>query len=60
MSKKARIVKGKRTSRYSEVEKLAYRQGLIERGKKNPNSRVYEAYQRGLNGIPKTEKKPLV
>ncbi|MCL2862426.1 MAG: hypothetical protein FWE22_08465 [Firmicutes bacterium] len=47
--------------KYSQIEKQAYQQGLIERGIQNKNSRVYESYEAGKNAQtgPK-EKKPLV
>ena len=46
-----------KNSKYSETEKLAFKMGQIERGIKNPNSKVYESYQNGLKDTkPKTKK----
>lgn len=50
--------KNRKKSKYTAVERHAYLDGLVERGKANRNSRVFESYQ---NGITATErvKKPL-
>ncbi len=48
----------KKSSKYTSVEKLAYQIGQIEKGLKNPNSRVYESFNNGRN-IEKKKKKPL-
>ena len=45
--------------KYSELERLAYNLGKIERGKRNSNSKVYESFGKGLNATQK-QKKPLV
>ena len=50
--------KFKKRDKYTNVEKVAYHMGQIERALKNPNSRVYESYQNGLKG--KKDKKPLI
>ena len=52
--------KGKFKSRRTNLEKLAYSFGQINRGLKNPNSRVYESYANGLTGKTTTNKKPLI
>lgn len=44
----------------SELEKLAYNLGKIERGKKNPNSKVYDSFNNGLKAPEKKAKKPLI
>lgn len=56
---KQRRTRRTRKQGYSETEKLAYRLGQIERGKKNPNSKVYESYNRGLNKPAKKTRKTM-
>ena len=51
--------KRKRKSKYTEVEKIAYRMGQVERGRKNSNSRISESYANGLKEKPAKEKKTL-
>lgn len=48
----------KRVSKTKEMTTLAYKLGQIEAGKKNPESKVYESYQKGLTNKKRT-KKPL-
>lgn len=51
--------RGKRKrSRYKPVEKLAFQFGLVQRGLKNPDSRVSASYERGLKSAER-KKKPL-
>ena len=47
-----------RRSKYSELEKISYKMGQIKRGLKNPDSRITESFNNGLNGKP-SNKKPL-
>lgn len=58
MAKKFNNTRKKR-AKFTQVERLAYQMGRIERGKKNPNSRVHESFNNGLNGKSSTKKKPL-
>ena len=51
--------KSTRKSKYTEAEKLAYNLGLIEKGKKNPESRIFESYNRGLQGQVSKKQKPI-
>jgi len=44
---------------FSRLERIAYTQGVLERGKKNPNSRIYDSFQKGLNGLPTKKSKPI-
>lgn len=57
----SRKTKGSKTkkSKYTKVEQAAYLFGQVERGIKNPNSRIYESYTRGNTKPEKREKKPL-
>lgn len=52
--------KGKKKSKYSDLEKLAYQLGQIERGKKNPNSKVHDSFNNGLKEKQPRAKKPLL
>ena len=50
---------GKRKKSFSkEINALAYKMGQVEKGRKNPESQIYESYNNGLNKTAKT-KKPL-
>ena len=49
----------KRKSKYSEPEILAYKLGQIQRGLNNPNSKVYESYNNGMQVKQPAPKKPL-
>ena len=46
----------KRTRKYTEVEKLAYRMGQVKKGLQNPDSLVCASYERGLNSQAKPRK----
>ena len=46
-------------SRYTQVEKTAYLMGQVERGLKNPNSRITASYENGSREPNKRVKKPL-
>ena len=53
--------KTKRTRKkrkFTQAEKLAYQLGQIDRGLKNPNSRVSESFNNGRKATKRT-KKPL-
>ena len=51
----------KRSSKYTELEKLAYQRGQLKAGLQNTNSRVYESYMNGLkNNKNNRKKKPLI
>ena len=51
--------KRSRKSKYTKVEQTAYLMGQVERGLKNPDSRISSAFNRG-NSVPKPRtKKPL-
>ena len=57
----SRKTKGSKTkkSKYTKVEQAAYLQGLVDRGLKNPDSRISASYTRGLKKPEKREKKSL-
>lgn len=48
----------KKVNKTREMTTLAYKLGQIEAGKKNPESKVYESYHKGLENKKKA-KKPL-
>ena len=56
----ARTRRSRRTrrSKYTNLESLAYQMGRIEKGLKDPNTRVHDSYQAGCNAT-KRVKKPL-
>ena len=55
----AKKFKKNRKSKYTKVEQTAYLMGQVERGLKNPDSRITSAFNRG-NSVPKQRiKKPL-
>lgn len=51
--------KNKSKSKYHELERAAYQRGQVERGLANPESRIFESYQKGLSVPEKRQKKPL-
>lgn len=51
--------KGNRKQKFTDAERLAYTLGLIEKGKKNPESRIYDSYNRGLQGQVAKKQKPI-
>ena len=57
---KRRFNKRKKKSRFTEIEKFAYKMGKVARGVKNSDSRVYSSYQNGLKGQTTSKKKPLI
>lgn len=50
----------KQTSSYTELERMSYKLGMIKRGLNNPDSRVYESYVNGCNGVTTKKKKSLI
>ena len=58
--KKRKFNKRKNKSRFTEIEKFAYKMGKVARGVKNSDSRVFASYNNGLNGQTTTKKKPLI
>ena len=54
--KKNKKYKNKR----SALEKLAYDLGKIERGKSNPDSKVYTSYHAGKSQPKASTRKPLI
>lgn len=47
-----------RRSKYSNLERLAFQMGRIDKGLKDSNTRVYDSYQAGCDAT-KRVKKPL-
>ena len=50
--------KKRRKSKYTQLERLAYQIGQIDKGLKDSNTRVYESYAAGCTAT-KRKKKPL-
>ena len=50
--------KYRKKSKYRQLERLAYNLGKIDKGLKDPNTRVHDSYQAGCNST-KRVKKPL-
>lgn len=46
----------RKKKKYTDVEKFAYNLGLVQKGLKNPDSRVTESYQNGLK-VQETKKR---
>jgi hypothetical protein len=55
---KPKKTRRRKASKTKEMTTLAYKLGQIEAGKKNPESKVYESYHKGLENKKKS-KKPL-
>ncbi len=51
---------GKSKSKYTELEKLSFKLGMIQRGLENPDSRVFESFNNGKKGSSKKTKKSLL
>lgn len=51
---------GKKKSKYSDLERLAYNMGKVSCGRQNQNSKVYESYQAGLKCKETPAKKPMI
>ena len=49
----------KKVSNASQLRKLAYQMGQVERGLKNPNSQISESYNNGKELKRKSTKKTL-
>lgn len=54
----------KQKNKYTEAEKIAFRLGQEQRVRKsvnsqNTNTRVYDSFCKGLNGMPSNKNKPL-
>ena len=52
--------KGKRKSKYTELERLAFNMGKVKRGISNPDSRVHVSYNNGLKAKTTSKRKPLI
>ena len=51
----------KRKSRFTTLEKDAYKLGLLKRGIENKDSRVYQSFKNGCNRVSVRKKqKPLI
>ena len=59
MARKSKKIRRTKKSRYTQVEKTAYLMGQVERGLKNPNSRITASYENGAKEPKLREKKPL-
>lgn len=59
-TKKPKTSSRSRRPKYSELEKLSYKLGQIERGLSNPDSRVFESYNNGKKGPTKKRRKSLL
>ena len=46
----------RRKSKYSSVETFAYKMALVERGRKNPDSKITESYNNGLKTAERKKK----
>lgn len=51
--------KRSRKQRFTQVEKTAFLMGQVERGLKNPDSRISVSYERGTKEPTKRQKRPL-
>ena len=49
----------KRRSKYSAVERQAYLNGMVERGLKNPESKISQSFNRGKQAPTKRKKRTL-
>lgn len=52
--------KNKNSYSGSEIKRLAYLMGIVNRGLNNPDSAVTESFNRGLKEPSKTKKKTLL
>ena len=59
MARKNKNWKKKKRSKYTEQEKFAYRYGQVQRGLKNPNSRIAESFNNGQKVREKKARKSL-
>lgn len=51
--------KSKRSTKANDLTRLAYLVGQIDRGRRNPESRISAAYERGNTKPERVKKKPL-
>lgn len=51
--------KRSRRGRYTEQEKIAYRMGQVQRGLKNPDSKISASYNKGFKPSAAKPKKSL-
>ena len=56
---KTKKVKKSRGNREKSILNLAYNMGLVERGLKNPDSKISASYAKGVEKREKREKKTL-
>ena len=49
----------KRKSKYSEAEKLAFNLARVQTGLKNPNSKITQSYNNGLDSLKEKKSKPM-
>lgn len=59
MSKRQIRRNSKRKPRFTEVEKVAYYMGQVQRGLKNPDSKISDSYKAGATAKTKKPKKSL-
>ena len=57
--KRSNVSRGSRRTRRNDLTALAYKMGQVERGCKNPDSRIREAFDRGASAPQKRVKKTL-
>ena len=55
-----RRIQRKKKSNKTELERFAYNMGKVERGLRNPESRVFESYNNGKTGKTSSKRKPLI
>ena len=56
--KKTKNFKSKKQSKTERLTRLAYEMGQVQRGLKNPESKITSSYKAGENSVKKT-KQPL-
>ena len=59
-TKKPKTSSRLRRPKYSELEKLAFKLGQVQRGLRNPDSRVFESYNNGKKSPMKKRRKSLL
>ena len=57
--KKTNTAKPKNKNKRTEVERTAFLMGQVERGRKNPDSRITESFNNGKKESSPTKKKSL-
>lgn len=58
-TRNTKYTKRSKKSKYTEVERVAYLMGQVERGRKNPESRISDSYKKGCSEPAKRQKKSL-